>query len=59
MNYSLIDTGNGKKLEKWGDYLIIRPSSQSIWKPSITSNEWKKADAIFTRDKSNKWIFKR
>ena len=29
--YQVIDTSRGEKLEKWGDYLLIRPDPQVIW----------------------------
>lgn len=48
--YQLIDAGNFKKLEKFGPYLISRPSAQAVWRPSLPHSEWKKADALFTRN---------
>ena len=30
--YEVIDTSEGEKLERWGDYLLIRPDPQIIWK---------------------------
>ncbi|OPJ55369.1 class I SAM-dependent methyltransferase [Alkalithermobacter paradoxus] len=36
-DYELIDTGNGEKLERWGDYTLRRPDPQAIW-PLL--NEW-------------------
>ena len=30
-NYSLIDCGNFEKLERFGDYIMIRPEPQAIW----------------------------
>jgi len=29
--YALIDSGDGEKLEKFGDFLIIRPEAQALW----------------------------
>ncbi len=58
INYSLIDSGNLQKLEKFGSYLIIRPCLQAIWKPKLSKNIWQKADFIFIRDSKNKWINK-
>lgn len=54
--YTLIDSGDGRKLEKFGRYIISRPSAQAVWKPQQPENIWKKADAIFTREGENKWI---
>lgn len=55
-SYTLIDSGHGRKLEKFGDYLISRPSAQAVWQPQLPENEWEKANAIFTREGENKWI---
>lgn len=51
-DYELIDAGNGKKLERWGDKILLRPDPQAVWKPSNTSDYWTKIDAIYNR--SNK-----
>ena len=53
--YILIDSGYGRKLERFGKYLIDRPCAQAIWKPLFTS-KWSQADAYFTREGSCKWI---
>jgi 23S rRNA (cytosine1962-C5)-methyltransferase len=51
MNYELIDSGEGRRLERFGDYLLDRPDPQIIWKKTLTAEEWK-ADAIF----EDKWV---
>lgn len=55
MSYSLIDSGNQQKLERFGPFTLIRPCSQAIWKPL---KKWK-ADAIFSRDEGNHWKYKK
>jgi len=45
-DYSLLDSGNLKKLERVGGYKIIRPEPQAIWKPR-RSNLWEGASAEF------------
>ena len=50
-DYSVIDCGDGEKLERWGDYILIRPDPQVIWNTPKES-EWKKANARYIR--SNK-----
>ena len=30
-DYEVIDTSAGEKLERWGDYLLVRPDPQVIW----------------------------
>ena len=56
MTYSLLDSGNQNKLEKFGDYVLVRPCSQAVWKPSIDLKDWKEADAVFTREPANRWV---
>lgn len=56
--YKLIDSGNGRKLEQFGRYIIARPSAQACWQPLLPDTVWKNADAIFTRESENKWINK-
>ena len=49
-NYAVLDSGNGQKLERYGELLIARPEGQAIWQPSLPPAEWEKADAEFTGD---------
>jgi 23S rRNA (cytosine1962-C5)-methyltransferase len=49
-NYALVDSGNGRKLERYGSCLIERPEGQALWRPALPEREWRKADAIFTGD---------
>lgn len=55
-SYALLDSGDQKRLEKFGEYILIRPCAQAVWKPKQPSL-WKSADALFTRDDGNRWIF--
>lgn len=55
--YELIDSGNGRKLERFGHYLLVRPCSQAVWQMQLTEKEWKKADAVFSRNEENKWTY--
>ena len=59
-DYELIDTDEGKRLEKWGAYTLIRPDPQVIWKNPDPSTLWKKADASYERSRSGggKWTEK-
>ena len=47
--YELIDTDEGKRLERWGKYRLIRPDPQVIWKGAANSPLWKGADASYLR----------
>lgn len=54
-DYQLIDSGNGRKLERFGDYIIERPASQAAWLPQQPAGAWKRAHAQFSREEENKW----
>lgn len=54
-SYTLVDSGNGRKLERFGPYLLSRPCSQAVWRPQLSDKEWDKADATFSREQENKW----
>ena len=56
--YRLIDSGNGRKLERFGDVLVDRPEEQAIWKPAHGADVWGKAVAVFAGDadeEQGKW----
>lgn len=55
-NYTLIDSGHGRKLEQFGPYLLCRPCSQAVWKPQKSQQIWNSAHATFSRDNENKWV---
>lgn len=48
-DYELIDSGDGKKLERYGDFVLSRPDPQALWKPHLPYAVWNKADAVFIR----------
>ncbi|HAE36833.1 MAG: SAM dependent methyltransferase [Candidatus Nomurabacteria bacterium GW2011_GWF2_35_66] len=57
--YELIDSGNGKKLERYGSYIISRPDPEALWKRNLDDKEWEKLDLEFIRNGTkNKWIIK-
>ncbi|MBI1838413.1 MAG: class I SAM-dependent methyltransferase [Flavobacteriia bacterium] len=39
-DYELIDAGGGKKLERWGEIITIRPEVQAYFKSEIPFKEW-------------------
>jgi 23S rRNA (cytosine1962-C5)-methyltransferase len=45
-DYALLDSGDGLKLERFGNYVFVRPESQAMWKRSLAA-EWKNAHAVF------------
>lgn len=54
-NYQLLDSGNGLKWERFGEFVLQRPCPQAVWKPRGTC----KADAFFSREGGNRWSFTR
>jgi 23S rRNA (cytosine1962-C5)-methyltransferase len=56
VDYELLDSGDGYKLERYGTILLSRPDPQALWPKTLTELEWKKVDAVFTRTgTSGKW----
>ena len=51
-DYEVIDTSKGEKLERWGDFLLVRPDPQVIWNTDRKNKGWKKPNAHYHR--SNK-----
>jgi 23S rRNA (cytosine1962-C5)-methyltransferase len=52
MKYSLLDSGNQKKFEQFGDVCIERPCGQALWKPTLS--HWE-SDASFSREEKGGW----
>ncbi|WP_029233649.1 class I SAM-dependent methyltransferase [Butyrivibrio sp. VCB2006] len=59
-DYEVIDTSSGEKLERWGDYMLVRPDPQVIWNTEKKHFGWKNFNGHYHR--SNKgggeWEFK-
>ena len=57
--YEVIDTSNGEKLERWGDYLLVRPDPQVIWNTPKKEMGWKRPNAHYHRSKKGggEWEF--
>ncbi len=66
-DYELLDSGEGWKLERFGDVVLVRPDPQALWPKGLGEEEWKKANATFEKgdgktgswkwmsDKKEKW----
>lgn len=48
-DYEVLDASCGEKLEKWGDYTLIRPDPQVIWDTPRENRGWKNRDAHYHR----------
>ncbi|MFN8296901.1 MAG: class I SAM-dependent methyltransferase [Chitinophagales bacterium] len=58
--YQLIDSGNFEKLERFGDYITIRPEPQAIWSKNLSDDDWKKqahVKFVSLSSSSGKWEF--
>lgn len=58
-DYEIIDTSKGEKLERWGDYLLVRPDPQVIWDTPKTHKGWKNMNGHYHRSKKGggEWEF--
>ena len=58
--YEILDMANGEKLEKWGEYKLIRPDPQIIWKEKSFPEKWNKVNAKYNRSKTGggNWDYK-
>lgn len=58
--YELLDSGNGRKLERFGAFIVERQAATAFWKPRLGANEWKKAQAVHIRSEKGggHWEFK-
>ena len=56
-DYEVIDCSKGEKLERWGDYILVRPDPQVIWDTPRRNRLWKNYDARYARSTSGggKW----
>ena len=48
-DYEVIDTSCKEKLERWGDYILVRPDPQVIWNTPKTAKGWKHMNAHYHR----------
>ena len=46
-DYALLDSGGGRKLERYGQFLVVRPEPQCWWAPRLEPSAWEEADAVF------------
>ena len=58
VDYEVLDTGDGEKLERWGDIILRRPDPQTIW-PKAQEKLWKSAQAHYHRSErgGGEWEF--
>ena len=64
-DYSLIDSGYGRKLERFGPYMFSRPEPQALWSQNLSNKIWNNAAGTFLssssledKDEGGKWSLK-
>ena len=53
-DYELIDSGGGRKFERFGRFSLVRPCSQALWRAE-NPTAWTRASATFDREDGNRW----
>jgi len=48
-DFEVIDCSNGEKLERWGDYCLVRPDPQAIWQTPKSDKRWNQRNARYSR----------
>ena len=58
-DYEVLDTSEGEKLERWGDYLLVRPDPQVIWNTPKELPGWRKMNGHYHRSSKGggEWEF--
>ena len=56
-DYEILATGDGEKLEKWGNVYLLRPDPQVIWHSKTDLQNFEKLNAHYIRESSGggKW----
>lgn len=60
-DYALLDSGEGRKLERFGPIVVDRPEPQALWTRRLAPAEWGRAHAVFSAsgddEEKGKWRF--
>ncbi len=59
VEYEVIDCSKGEKLERWGDFFLVRPDPQVIWDTPRTAAGWRQPNARYHRSSKGggEWEF--
>lgn len=70
VDYELLDSGDGAKLERFGKYILVRPDRGILWQRTLPAKTWDAADAEFVpaengegrwqcnRDMPERWLMR-
>ena len=58
-DYEVIDCSKGEKLERWGDFILVRPDPQVIWDTPRGDRRWKRKNGHYHRSSrgGGEWEF--
>ena len=58
-DYQVLDTSRGEKLERWGEYYLVRPDPQVIWDTKRENKHWKRMNGHYHRSSKGggQWEF--
>lgn len=58
-DYEVLDTSKGEKLERWGNYILVRPDPQVIWNTPRDHKGWRQKNGHYHRSKKGggEWEF--
>lgn len=58
-DYEVLDTSTGEKLERWGNYILVRPDPQVIWNTPHQHKGWKNKNGHYHRSSNGggEWEF--
>lgn len=60
-DYGLLDSGGGRKLERYGRFRVVRPEPQCVWRPRGSEPDWTGAQAVFDpaaeEEDAGRWRF--
>lgn len=60
--YELLDSGSGKKLERFAKFTLVRPEPQAKWPTKLQAPQWDAADGEFVKARSGQrgeWKFRK
>ena len=48
-DFELLDASDGERLERWGNYILVRPDPQIVWRGFRAHPLWSNPDAVYSR----------
>ncbi len=49
LDSGITESGEGERLERFGDFVLVRPDPAALWQKKLSENEWQNANAIFRK----------